>query len=164
MLKLSNNFYKLNIDEEKNKIDSFLMGENNLLSENQPPIFKVRFRDEQGDEVYFCADCADEKSAEARDNEITLCYKKNEGKITFADIEELAAQCRFRDCSHQSEPGCAVRAALQSGELAQDRWESYQHLLRENAYAEDSEGYLASKKKLFVEISKWSKEYKKHNP
>lgn len=83
---------------------------------------------------------------------------------TFADIEELAAQCRFRDCSHQSEPGCAVRAALQSGELAQDRWESYQHLLRENAYAEDSEGYLASKKKLFVEISKWSKEYKKHNP
>jgi len=94
MLKLSNNFYKLNIDEEKNKIDSFLMGENNLLSENQPPIFKVRFRDEQGDEVYFCADCADEKSAEARDNEITLCYKKNEGKIAVT-IKAIADETPF---------------------------------------------------------------------
>ncbi|MBE5778483.1 MAG: ribosome small subunit-dependent GTPase A [Clostridiales bacterium] len=80
---------------------------------------------------------------------------------TFADIEELFSSCRFRDCTHQSEPGCAVKASLQSGALSQDRWQSYQRLMKENAYAEDSEGYLASKKRLFIEISKFSKANKK---
>lgn len=46
----------------------------------------------------------------------------------FADIDSLAMQCRFGDCAHQSEPGCAVRAALQSGELDEERFASYQKL------------------------------------
>lgn len=46
----------------------------------------------------------------------------------FADIDALASQCRFGDCAHQSEPGCAVRAALESGELSEERWHSYQKL------------------------------------
>lgn len=46
----------------------------------------------------------------------------------FADIDSLALQCRFGDCAHQSEPGCSVRAALQSGELDPERWASYQKL------------------------------------
>jgi ribosome biogenesis GTPase len=54
---------------------------------------------------------------------------------TFADIAELAARCRFRDCAHGPEPGCAVRAALESGELATARWSSYQKLAREQAHA-----------------------------
>lgn len=47
---------------------------------------------------------------------------------TFEDVEQLIAACRFRDCSHGSEPGCAVREALQAGELDADRWQSYQRL------------------------------------
>lgn len=52
----------------------------------------------------------------------------------FADIEERAAQCRFRDCRHRTEPGCAVRAAAQAGEIAPERLESYHKLLDEQAY------------------------------
>lgn len=49
----------------------------------------------------------------------------------FEDIAELAARCRFSDCAHESEPGCAVREALASGSLAPERWESYRKLERE---------------------------------
>lgn len=51
----------------------------------------------------------------------------------FSDIEELAASCRFRDCTHTSEPGCAVRAAVEAGELAPSRLESYVRLREESA-------------------------------
>ncbi|WP_328437867.1 ribosome small subunit-dependent GTPase A [Streptomyces sp. NBC_00444] len=50
----------------------------------------------------------------------------------FSEIEELAARCRFHDCAHEAEPGCAVLAAIQSGELPVRRLESYRKLLREN--------------------------------
>ncbi|WP_411107160.1 ribosome small subunit-dependent GTPase A [Streptomyces sp. cmx-4-9] len=50
----------------------------------------------------------------------------------FSEIEDYAAQCRFHDCAHEAEPGCAVLAALDSGELAERRLESYRKLLREN--------------------------------
>jgi ribosome biogenesis GTPase / thiamine phosphate phosphatase len=50
---------------------------------------------------------------------------------TFEDVEGFAAQCRFNDCAHGSEPGCAVRAALASGELERERWDSYVKLQRE---------------------------------
>jgi ribosome biogenesis GTPase / thiamine phosphate phosphatase len=49
----------------------------------------------------------------------------------FADVEDLAAACRFNDCSHSSEPGCAVNAALESGALAQERYDSWRKLQRE---------------------------------
>ena len=48
--------------------------------------------------------------------------------VAFADIAELAANCRFSDCQHETEPGCAVRAALDDGTLARDRWERYRTL------------------------------------
>jgi ribosome biogenesis GTPase / thiamine phosphate phosphatase len=56
-----------------------------------------------------------------------------EGDIdsAFADIAELAGQCRFNDCAHASEPDCAVRAALERGELDPDRWTNYLKLQRE---------------------------------
>jgi ribosome biogenesis GTPase len=53
---------------------------------------------------------------------------------TFPEIEELAAGCRFRDCSHASEPGCAVLAAVEEGRLAADRLASYRKLEAEAAY------------------------------
>lgn len=80
---------------------------------------------------------------------------------TFADIEALAARCRFRNCSHTSEPGCAVRDAIRRGELDGGRWQSYQKLKNENAYAADSDSYLAAKEKKFKEIAKINKQNKK---
>ncbi|MGW7298776.1 ribosome small subunit-dependent GTPase A [Streptomyces sp. NPDC054829] len=50
----------------------------------------------------------------------------------FTEIEELAGRCRFHDCAHTSEPGCAVLAAVDSGELPVRRLESYRKLIREN--------------------------------
>ncbi|WP_405990013.1 ribosome small subunit-dependent GTPase A [Streptomyces sp. NBC_00986] len=52
----------------------------------------------------------------------------------FAEIEELAGQCRFHDCAHTGEPGCAVLAALDSGELPERRLDSYRKLMRENQW------------------------------
>lgn len=60
----------------------------------------------------------------------------------FADIEALAADCRFADCGHGSEPGCAVQAALASGELAPERWHSYLKLRDER---EDQAATLEAK-------------------
>lgn len=53
---------------------------------------------------------------------------------SFEDIEDLAEQCRFRDCSHNSEPGCAVRKAIETGELSKERFESYKKLQKEIGY------------------------------
>lgn len=53
----------------------------------------------------------------------------------FADLGELVTQCRFHDCRHASEPGCAVLAALADGSLDAGRWQSYLKLQREQAYA-----------------------------
>ena len=50
----------------------------------------------------------------------------------FSEIEEMAERCRFHDCAHEAEPGCAVLAAIDSGELPERRLESYRKLLREN--------------------------------
>ena len=52
----------------------------------------------------------------------------------FADIDSLAAGCRFSDCRHREEPGCAVRLALEEGALERGRFESYLKLQREIAY------------------------------
>lgn len=52
----------------------------------------------------------------------------------FGDIEALAEGCRFADCRHQAEPGCAVRRALDSGELSQARWEGWRRQARELAH------------------------------
>ncbi|ASP39446.1 ribosome small subunit-dependent GTPase A [Bacterioplanes sanyensis] len=52
---------------------------------------------------------------------------------TFSDVEQLAAQCRFSDCGHGSEPGCAVREAIEAGELELRRWQNYLKLQREEA-------------------------------
>jgi ribosome biogenesis GTPase len=55
---------------------------------------------------------------------------------TFGDIEELALRCRFSDCAHAHEPGCAVKAAIDDGTLDFGRWSSYKKLQRELAHLE----------------------------
>jgi ribosome biogenesis GTPase len=49
----------------------------------------------------------------------------------FSDIEGWSLECRFRDCSHMSEPGCRVRAAVEGGEMTDDRWRAYLHFVDE---------------------------------
>lgn len=69
---------------------------------------------------------------------------------TFSDIVELENQCRFRDCKHDTEPGCAVKRALADGTLPRERYELYLKLQRENANN-------TVKKK---QIAKWKKQMK----
>ena len=70
--------------------------------------------------------------------ELKLTGEEDLDQGQFADIDAIAQQCRFGDCSHQSEPGCAVRAALAAGRLAPERWAHYQKLRDELAAAADS--------------------------
>ena len=55
---------------------------------------------------------------------------------SFADIESLAAGCRFTDCTHESEPGCSVRDAMDTGDLASERLASFRKLKKEAAFLE----------------------------
>ncbi len=66
----------------------------------------------------------------------------------FTDVEELAGQCRFHDCAHRNEPGCAVVAALTDGSLATERLENWKGLQREQAFqARRHDARLASEEK-----------------
>lgn len=53
---------------------------------------------------------------------------------SFADIEEYTSGCRFRDCQHNNEPGCAIRSAIQAGALDENRFSSYKKLQKELAF------------------------------
>jgi len=75
---------------------------------------------------------------------------------TFSDIEELAESCRFRDCQHGEEPGCAVQAALTEGTLSHERWDSFLKLKREVAYAERKQNAALQA----AEKEKWKKIHK----
>jgi ribosome biogenesis GTPase / thiamine phosphate phosphatase len=81
--------------------------------------------------------------------------------LVFADIDELAEQCRFSDCVHQTEPGCAVRAALETGELPERRWESYLKLQREaRRMAMRHDARLKAEEK--ARWKRMTKEYREH--
>ncbi|HSQ76014.1 MAG TPA: ribosome small subunit-dependent GTPase A, partial [Bacteroidota bacterium] len=66
--------------------------------------------------------------------ELQLWEVDAEVQDTFDDIEALAMECKFRDCKHSGEPGCAVQAALEEGHLDPGRLESFTKLQREAAY------------------------------
>jgi ribosome biogenesis GTPase len=68
---------------------------------------------------------------------------------TFTDVTDLAAQCRFRDCRHRDEPGCAVTAAVASGELPEARLESFRKLdvEREHAARQQDERAMIERKR-----------------
>lgn len=66
----------------------------------------------------------------------------------FSEIDELAAQCKFDDCAHDQEPGCAVRAALADGTLSRERWDGYVKLEREQAALEVRRNALARREQV----------------
>jgi ribosome biogenesis GTPase / thiamine phosphate phosphatase len=82
---------------------------------------------------------------------------------SFADIESLTDICRFRDCKHEKEPGCAVHTAIENGELSEERLYSYKKLLRELAYLDRKVDKKAQsdEKKHWKNISKQMKQKSK---
>jgi ribosome biogenesis GTPase len=67
---------------------------------------------------------------------------------TFADVEQIAGDCRFSDCKHDREPGCAIRAALADGSLSEERWQSYVKLQRELEAIEARRNHLLRQERL----------------
>ncbi len=74
----------------------------------------------------------------------------------FTDLDEVLSQCRYNNCQHKSEPGCAVIAALESGQISSEDWESYQKLLKEMAFTNRKmdKGEAANTKKRWKQIHK----------
>ena len=84
---------------------------------------------------------------------------------SFADIHELSRHCRFADCSHSVELGCAVLAAVQTGKLSDDRYQSYIKLMKESAFHEMSYAERRLKDKQFGRMIKTAmKDLKKWKP
>ncbi|MEM1025206.1 MAG: ribosome small subunit-dependent GTPase A [Myxococcota bacterium] len=65
--------------------------------------------------------------------EVGLIGDKASVLSAFSDVASIALTCRFSDCRHQNEPGCGIQAALDSGELSESRWRSFQRLREEAA-------------------------------
>ena len=82
----------------------------------------------------------------------------------FTEIETLASDCRFVDCTHSVENGCAVLHALETGQLAQDRYESYQKLRREQHWLHEKQETAGriNRKRRFKEITRAVREMKRN--
>ncbi len=82
----------------------------------------------------------------------------------FPEIAELAGRCRFGDCSHGNEPGCAVREALETGELEEERFAAWKNLRREQAWMERRSDARAAREETekWKKIAKYQKELKKN--
>ncbi|WP_058302819.1 ribosome small subunit-dependent GTPase A [Gorillibacterium timonense] len=90
-------------------------------------------------------------------------FDADEGiRAGFADVEEWFAQCRFSDCRHQAEPGCAVLAALANGSLPRERWEHYVVQQGENKFVQNKTSYLIEKRARTKSIAMKSKQTKKN--
>jgi len=79
----------------------------------------------------------------------------------FSDVEEYLGTCKFSDCRHESEPGCAIKKAIEDGVFTQERWESYQKLQREALYAENKHAAMRERSAKSVELETWWRNRKK---
>lgn len=84
---------------------------------------------------------------------VQLWADEEDLQSAFADIEELATQCRFRDCKHETEPGCAIQDAIETGLLDRKRFQSYLKQQRELRYLARKKNYRAQ----LTEKAKWKK-------
>lgn len=83
--------------------------------------------------------------------------------MMFGDIEDLVKSCRFRDCGHRNEPGCAIREALEMGNLEPQRWESWLKLQKELAHLDAKKDHKLrlKEKQRGKQIAKFQKNYYK---
>jgi ribosome biogenesis GTPase / thiamine phosphate phosphatase len=86
-------------------------------------------------------------------------------ELAFEDIKELSNNCRFKDCRHENEPGCAVQEAIGSGALDRKRFDNYLKLKKEFAYVSSRQSMKPSaiEKSRWKDISKFAKKLKKDN-
>ena len=73
---------------------------------------------------------------------------------TFSDIVELTQQCKFSNCSHSNEKGCAILTAIEEGELAEQRYNNYRKMINESAFNEMSYSEKRKKDKAFGKLIK----------
>ena len=83
--------------------------------------------------------------------------------LAFAEVEEVIAECRFSDCTHQSEPGCAVRSALEEGRITPAQWKQYRVQQREAAFVESHSDFLKKKREFQKSIAQFSRARKKEH-
>jgi ribosome biogenesis GTPase len=76
------------------------------------------------------------------------------GSMAFAEVEDLITRCRFSNCTHKSEPGCAVLAALEDGSLTPEEWRNYQAQKRETAFVENRSAYLKQKQEFHKSLAR----------
>lgn len=81
----------------------------------------------------------------------------------FSDIEQYLGKCKFSDCKHQTEPGCAIKEAIANGELSLERWESYVKLKAEAKYSDDKSAFLRQKQQRNKNIAKFNRKKKAEN-
>lgn len=79
----------------------------------------------------------------------------------FTDVEAFAADCRFSDCRHEQEPGCAVKAAIENGELPAARFKSYLKLKKEAKYSDHKSAALRERQHLHKAIAKQNRQHKR---
>ncbi len=80
---------------------------------------------------------------------------------TFFDFEEYFTKCRFTNCTHENEPGCAILCAIQNGEISAIRWDNYKNLKREAKFTDDKAAYFKNKKEWQKAIAEHSRSRKK---
>ncbi len=79
----------------------------------------------------------------------------------FSDVEQYFGRCKFTDCKHHTEPGCAVKAAIVSGKLSHQRWDSYLKLRREAKFSDGRAGGLHEKQQRNKDIARPQRQDKK---
>lgn len=79
----------------------------------------------------------------------------------FSDIDEYVGKCRFSDCKHKTEPGCAILEAIANGDITQERFQSYLKLKREAKYSDSKAARAQSKQQLNKGITKENRQKKK---
>ena len=84
-------------------------------------------------------------------------------ELVYAEVDKYAKMCRFNNCMHQNEPGCAVITAIVNGELTEDNLKQYFKLLRANEFANNKTEYNHKWKNFAVNLSKSSKKSNSNN-
>ena len=95
--------------------------------------------------------------------ELGLWDSKEGISLAFAEVEDLFSKCRFSNCAHTSEPGCAVLAALEDGSLSQEQWKNYLAQSRENAFVLSHSAYLKQKQEFHKSIARNSRARQKND-
>ncbi|MDR0314007.1 MAG: ribosome small subunit-dependent GTPase A, partial [Treponema sp.] len=89
--------------------------------------------------------------------ELGLWDSREGMSMAFGEVEDLISRCRFSDCTHQGEPGCAIRSALEEGTITPMQWKNYQKQLRETVFVENHTDYLKKKREFRKSIAQMNR-------